>query len=217
MAATLNRPTPEQFHAYQLMYDHFNEALFGGQLPHVILNFSRKAHTLGFFAPERWDNGRKVTHEISLNPSYLREREPRDVAATLVHEMVHLWQSEHGTPSRVGYHNSEWAEKMDEVGLVPSSTGEPGGARVGQKMSHYIAPGGSFARAYVSLPKAARLPWQCGEPGEGRGRRGASPKNKVKYTCPECGVNAWGKPELNLRCGDCDKKFLGKVRRRGDF
>lgn len=202
------RPTPEQFNAYQLMYDHFNETLFGGRLPHVILNFSRKANTLGFFAPQRWDNGSKLTHEISLNPSYLREREPRDVAATLVHEMVHLWQSEFGTPSRVGYHNREWAEKMEEVGLVPSSTGEPGGARVGQQMSHYIASSGSFARAYVKLPAAARLPWQCGETTAGKRPRVVSPKNKVKYSCPGCSANVWGKPELNLICADCRETFV---------
>ena len=30
-----------------------------------------------------------------------------------------------------------------------------------------------------------------------------SSKSKAKFTCVNCGVNAWGKPSLNLVCGDC--------------
>jgi hypothetical protein len=45
----------------------------------------------GFFAPERWEKGNAVKHEISLNPSHLRSRKPIEVASTLVHEMVHLF------------------------------------------------------------------------------------------------------------------------------
>src|SRR5208337_2014690 len=28
-------------------------------------------------------------------------------------------------------------------------------------------------------------------------------KNKRKYTCPKCSVNAWAKPDVSLLCGDC--------------
>lgn len=27
-------------------------------------------------------------------------------------------------------------------------------------------------------------------------------RNKTKYTCPECGANVWGKPQLVLFCGN---------------
>src|SRR5437879_6486185 len=151
------RPTPEQIRAYQTMYDHFNGTLFKGALPDVILNFSRRARSRGFFAPRRWckyENA-SITHEISLNPD-LRDRDPREVASTLVHEMLHLWQMEYGSPSRAGYHNSEWADKMESIGLMPSRTGEPGGKRVGQSMTHFIIEGGLFAQVYQRLPESAR-------------------------------------------------------------
>jgi len=37
--------------------------------------------------------------------------------------MVHQWQQHHGKPGRRGYHNKQWAAKMNSVGLVPTHTG----------------------------------------------------------------------------------------------
>jgi predicted SprT family Zn-dependent metalloprotease len=200
-------PTKVQFAAYERMFGYFNRKLFAGSLPACLLNFSRKAKTYGFFAPQRWQSaGQEVRHEISLNPASLRSRKPIEVASTLVHEMVHLWQQDFGRPSRRGYHNAEWASKMDEVGLVPSSTAAPGGARVGQLVSHYIAQAGRFAEAFAAMPAEYLLPWSCEEPEEGRGKAPRR-RNKVKYTCLGCAANVWGKPGLTIVCGDCDAPF----------
>ena len=40
----------------------------------------------------------------------------------------------------VSRYNKEFAEKMMSVGLMPSTTGKPGGKTVGQKMSDYFKP-----------------------------------------------------------------------------
>jgi hypothetical protein len=63
MARSKAQPTTEQFATYEAMYRFFNDELFGGRLPSVILNFSRHAGTYGFFAPERWaqSEGKSVT------------------------------------------------------------------------------------------------------------------------------------------------------------
>ncbi len=126
-------PTEAQFTALNQAYQYFNQELFGGILPGCILNFSRKRNTHGFLAPKRWRRvGEKEysTHEISLTPTTLF-REPIEVFSTLVHEQVHLWQWEFGRPSRSGYHNKEWARKMEEVGLMPSDTGKADGKKNG--------------------------------------------------------------------------------------
>lgn len=210
MEARSTDPTNAQFAAYRAMWDYFNVALFGGTLRPVILNFSRAANSLGFFAPLRWEHGDETTHEISLNPAYLKRRSPRDVASTLVHEMAHLWQQDHGKPGRRGYHNEEWAQKMDALGLAPSSTAAPGGARVGYRMSHYIVDGGPFARAFDAMPREYLLPWTCWEVGASDKAKGKTkPRaSKLKYTCPTCAANAWGKPALRLRCGECDEMMV---------
>lgn len=200
-------PTDSQFSAYRRMWDYFNTVLFGGVLPAVILNFSRAANTLGFFAPLRWEQGATVAHEISLNPAYLKSRSPREVASTFVHEMVHCWQQEHGKPGRRGYHNRQWAQKMEELGLMPSSTAAPGGERTGDRVSHYIIEGGAFARAFDAMPRECLLPWTCEEQGTAGKKK---PRSKVKFTCPGCEAAAWGKPGLLLRCGECDLPMEGE-------
>jgi hypothetical protein len=213
------QPTKEQFTAFQGMFDFFNASLFSGELPSVLLNLSRKARTLGFFCANRWQrsgNSSERTHEISLNPLYLATRSPSEAASTLVHEMAHLWQQDRGNPSRRGYHNREWAAKMESLGLIPSDTGLPGGRRVGQQMTHYIIATGAFSDVFQTMPGHCLLPWQPVEP---KGNGVSKPKvtgpdgiqlldksrNKTKYTCPLCGINAWGKPGLNLLCGDCQQ------------
>ncbi|HEY4178391.1 MAG TPA: SprT-like domain-containing protein [Kofleriaceae bacterium] len=196
-------PTKEQFAAFRAMYDYFNHALFADALHPVLLNFSRAANTLGFFAPERWKRGETTTHEISLNPSYLAERDARETASTLVHEMVHCWQQEYGRPSRRGYHNEEWATQMEAVGLMPSDTRAVGGKRTGYRVSHYILEGGPFAAAFDAMTLS--LPWLCGEPVADAKVKKPRLASKVKYSCPSCDANAWGKPGLHLTCADCDE------------
>jgi predicted SprT family Zn-dependent metalloprotease len=219
------KPTENQFLSYQRIFDYFNEKLFGGQLPGVILNFSRKANTHGFFAPERWEETTKVktkSHEISLNPQTLG-RDPRLVYSTLVHEMVHLWQEQFGKPSRSTYHNKEWAAKMEAIGLIPSNTGKPGGKKTGQSMTHYIEQNGPFDQAFRSMPaELSKLPFidieyvmiepdpdgeDDGEEGEGKSKKKKT-NSKVKYTCPGCSMNTWGKEGLNLMCGDCNEHLI---------
>jgi hypothetical protein len=219
MQPETTEPTAEQFSAYRAMFDHFNRELFAGELPPVILNFSRHAGALGFFAPERWKHlsAGAVVHEISLNPSYLGTRPARETASTLVHEMCHLWQQAFGTPPRRGYHDREWSEKMVSVGLQPVCPKTGKDKMSAPALTHRIIEGGPFARAFDTLPAEALLPWTCAEArvssggtssggaSGGAGAEGGSAprtRNKVKYTCPECGCNAWGKPGLRIACVD---------------
>jgi predicted SprT family Zn-dependent metalloprotease len=215
-------PTNAQFAAYRAMWDWFNRVLFAGTLGHVILNFSRSARSLGFFAPERWQNaGNQFTHEISLNPTYLTRENAKDSASTLVHEMAHLWRHEQSNPPRNGYHDKQWADKMESLGLMPSDTGKPGGRRTGYRMDHYIMPGGAFERAFESMPASCQLPWTCGvdeDATKGKGKKAKEKaaakekekdrKRKRKYSCPGCQLNVWGKAGLNLRCNDCYEALI---------
>ncbi len=198
------QPTIEQWQQYQAAFDYFNKRLFDGQLPACILNFSRhnQNRSRGYFSPDRWHKNGQTTHEINLSPRILTTDEPIQSLSTLVHEMVHLWQQVYGNPPQNCYHNKEWADKMEEVGLVPSTTGEPDGKRTGMCCSHYVQEGGPYARAFEEAPPEIVLPWQPTHEGEGKVK---APPSKVAYRCPACGIKAWGKPGLALKCLACDQ------------
>ena len=56
--------------------------------------------------------------------------------------------------------NTQWADKMIEIGLMPSDTGLPGGRITGQKMSDYPISDGAFVREVKALiSKEFSLPW----------------------------------------------------------
>jgi len=83
--------------------------------------------------------------------------------------------------------------------LQPTSTGEPGGKETGQSVTHYILPEGRYARAYANLASSGyQLHWQS-LPAVGSAKK----SSKNKFTCPECGQNAWAKPGASLICGEC--------------
>lgn len=205
---TKQQAPTEEYSAFDQAYDYFNAELFEGRLPLCMITLNRKANTAGYFSPERFNSRQAddLTDEIALNPDGFEGRTDREVLSTLVHEMAHLWQQHFGAPSRGRYHNHEWAAKMDSLGLTPSSTGEPGGKRTGQRMSHYIIDGGPFdASCRALLSTGFKLTWQSKRTGNGDK---VTKKDKIKYTCPDCGVNAWGKPGLHLICGECQQRLL---------
>jgi SprT-like family len=219
-STSANTPTLEAYGELQTAYDHYNRALFQDQLPPCLITLHRESHrVLGYFSHKRFvrlSDGRTATDEIAMNPIHFAGRALTAVLSTLAHEMVHLWQAHLGKPSRKAYHNKEWAEKMKSIGLQPSDTGEPGGKETGQKMGHYVTLGGAFERATAELlQEGFALSWADAAIPD----KVAKPKksgSRVKYTCPDCGANAWGKDGLHLICADCDQSMTGDTQEERD-
>lgn len=201
-------PTRTTYQGLTEAYDFFNERLFGGRLPRCLITMQRRRGAYGYFAGRRFGSrdGSEVTDEIALNLTHFKSRTTEESLSTLVHEMCHLEQHHWGKPSRTSYHNQEWAGMMTAMGLIPTATGLPGGKQTGQRMHHYIQPGGPFDRTATELMKsgfAVRYVELWSDP-EARRKKAAS---KTRYTCPTCGLNAWAKPEINLVCGDCGERM----------
>ena len=133
--------------------------LFDGTLRDVFITYQRKAHSAGYFSPDRFSGrvDKLGKHELALNPDGFIRQTDEQICQTLVHEMVHVWQHAFGKPSARGYHNKEWAAKMKAIGLQPSSTGMVGGKETGQRMMDYIIPDGPFTTA---LAKLAATGWK---------------------------------------------------------
>jgi len=193
----------------QIAFDFFNKALFQSELPSCLITLNRKSKMAGCYVNKLWKHNEKelLSDEIMVNPDLFRSVPEVEVMGTLVHEMVHCWQAHFGKPSRKAYHNKEWSLKMQLVGLMPSSTGAPGGAKVGQKMADYPIGGGLFLQFFNDLKKSGyKINWS---PVSLESSKEAKPKakSKLKYSCPTCDLNVWGKPDLNISCGDCDESL----------
>jgi predicted SprT family Zn-dependent metalloprotease len=137
----------------QTAYNLFNKVLFNNQLPSCIITLQRGARYMGYFSPKRFVGMGKLngttTDEIALNPEWFGRAPTIEIMQTLVHEQCHLWQAHFGTPSRSGYHNKEWANKMEKIGLMPSTTNREGGNKVGQHMGDYPIAGGLFHKVFL--------------------------------------------------------------------
>ena len=67
-------PTHQTYSELQHAYDHFNQALFGGQLPSCLITLQREKRSYGYFSSKRF----------SLNPAVaaMRRADSRALAGT---------------------------------------------------------------------------------------------------------------------------------------
>jgi hypothetical protein len=208
---------------------HFNDHCFDRRLDlsKVLIDHAATGRTFGHFAPHRFSplegEGPRV-HQISLNPARIKAiansssdalndsttADLRELCKTLVHELAHACDHEHGKPGKAGYHSRSWGNVMKYAGLHPSSTGEPGGDEVGYSMLEYVIPGGRFEQAFNRLLQERPVIWrdvrrqvlaQVGEP---------KPPKRLKFICPSCGFNAYAAPSAKgrLACIPCGNNVM---------
>lgn len=207
------KPTPELYQLLQDAYDYFNAHLFNNELPQCLITLQRKRGKAGYFWAEifktRNEDDDSTISEIALNPETF-DRDERWVLSVLAHEMCHAWQEYQGEKqSRNGYHNKEWADKMLEIGLKPVSIDQPG-KMTGQRVSHEIEPDGIFDRTALAFigEIGTRIGWFSLKPDSKKN----TAKNKIKYTCPGCNANVWGKPDMQIVCGTCEEEYQPHVK-----
>ncbi len=195
----MESPTNKTYTSLNAAFNFFNTELFGGELPHCLITLQRHKGALGYCSKNRFKNtsNSEEHDEIALNPVHLN-RPVINVLSTLVHEMVHSWQFNYGKASRNGYHNREWADKMWKVGLIPTTTGEAGGKETGQRVTHMIKEGGLFDQAASNFLLNHTVDLYQDTINENSRK-----KLKIKYTCPKCHLNMWGKPDALVACVSC--------------
>jgi predicted RNA-binding Zn-ribbon protein involved in translation (DUF1610 family) len=205
--------TAAEYGTLQNAYDYFNGGLFAASLPQVLITLQRHRGAQGYFSSDRFkrrDDARQHVHELALNPDTFPGRSDEEILSTLVHEQVHVWQKEFGHSGRGRYHNREWASKMHSIGLMPSTTGKPGGAVTGDRVSHYILEGGPFQAICGTFLERCRLVCESAvERDSSSGLAGigiTKTQTRTKFTCPNCGLNAWAKPDALIDCHRCSEE-----------
>ena len=212
-------PSKDAYGAFIFLFDYFNHHLFKGTLPNCLITLPQGRRSVrGYFCEKSWTKTKHgdVCDEIALNPIYFQDNSTERVLSTLVHEMVHLQQFHFYKPGKSGYHNKEWGRLMRKVGLIPSSTGKPGGDEIGRRVSHYIDEGGSFQHVCQELLQTGfAIPWHVISPTNEEDENDDDDnlvkkkrESKTKYTCPDCDLNAWAKPNVFILCGTCQQELM---------
>ncbi|MCR5858270.1 sprT domain-containing protein [Mesorhizobium sp. J428] len=212
-------PTVETYALWQAAFNFYNARLFQGKLQNCVITLKR-GRPLGTFCPRAFQDRDGIpAHEISMNPTWFEASGDVGSLSIFVHEMTHQWREDLGKPNRKGgkgaggYHDLQWAEKMEAIGLMPSKTGEPGGARTGFQMAHYIIEGGLFERVCAELLGSGHVvEWR-----DNRMNRPASPvvaapamapaiaKNtRTRFVCGGCDLRAWSRSNAHLACTTCN-------------
>lgn len=89
-------------------------------VPALMLGQLRRS-TLGHFRPGR--NGFGLVNEIAVNLRHISEERYWRALATLLHELLHAEQEVSGTPGKGNYHNKEFRNRANSLGLLVDSRG----------------------------------------------------------------------------------------------
>lgn len=74
----------------------------------------------------RGRNGFGLLHEIAINEMHISKTQHWDVLVTLLHELLHAEQEIAGKPGCSNYHNKEYRERAEALGLIVDHWGHTG-------------------------------------------------------------------------------------------
>lgn len=194
-------------HAFENAFSIANAHFYGDCLesPVITIQQGAKARAYG------WVSVAKVWHEekggefreLNISAEYL-QRGFDDVACTLLHEMVHIFNMMNGvqdTARRGIRHNQKFAEAGAAHGLEPYKGEDYNKAGWRVRMTEETAV---YARkAFTELQQALTMYRDETKKGEVKKTK----SNVLKYVCPICGASVRATKPINIKCMDCDEEM----------
>lgn len=142
--------------------------------------------------------------EINICAEHLA-RPFSDVAATMLHEMVHLDNLMKGIKdtSRGGtYHNKRFKETAEAHGLLAGSTEKYG-------FSDTMLDDGALAEVEDFMDFIDKTSFEIYRQAEAAPeKKGAGKSSSRKYVCPKCGMIIRATKEVKVICADCDELLI---------
>lgn len=196
------------------VFDLLNAAFFESALsrPTITIQSTPKAYGHFSLRDDTWISKNGASHEINIGAGTL-SRPIEEVAATLLHEMVHYYDYENGIQdcSRGNtYHNRRFRDSAEQHGLVVSRSDKYGWAHTTPSdalLDLILANGltdilisrnecggfqiigtGTHSGTGISLPPRA--------------------SSTRKYICPCCGNSVRATKSVNIACMDCDSQMI---------
>lgn len=203
-----------------LIFALLNEKYFENSLPEITITIQSTRGAYGHFSLDgkTWsDSSNNGTHEININPDEM-DRPIANVAATLLHEMVHFYNFVNGikdTSNGNVYHNKRFKEaaeargliigKHDTYGWTITTPSEELIAFLNDNDIHDMELVRYRKNRIPTPPKAGDDDNAGSDDGDDdtTPTRTKKPSSTRKYICPSCGNSCRATKVLNLICGDC--------------
>lgn len=193
----------------ETLFSKFNKEFYNGELEKPVITVSPDTTKGAYGWCTSWKAWGKAKedeeqkddegyYEINLCAEYL-SRPFEDVAETLLHEMVHLYNLQVGIQdtSRGGtYHNKKFKEAAEQHGLIAEATGKYGYTNTSLNAE---------AKAFVDKMADKKFELFRKPVPKISGKSKAS--SSRKYVCPMCGCIIRATKEVHVICGDCDVEF----------
>ena len=187
-----------------------NKTFFENKLiePIILIATKNKKHTLGTCSNNPIWQKKNVEsenkYEITLSGKYLN-RTLEEIVTTLLHEMIHLYCSLNNikdTSNSCVYHNKRFKEEAEKRGLNITKD-----KTIGWSISTLKDETKKLVKTF-KIDKTAFDYWR-------NDFKFITEKPKIqlnKYMCPECETKVSSTKELNIICGDCNKKYILRER-----
>lgn len=200
------------------LFDMLNAEYFESALsrPTITIQSTPKAYGHFSLREDTWISKKGCTHEINIGAGTLA-RPIEEVAATLLHEMVHYFNYVQGIQdcSRGGkYHNRRFKEAAEAHGLLVRHSDKYGWniTAPGDSLLDFILENGLTD---ILINRNESSGFQIAGTGTHSGTPlgTATPKKSStrKYICPCCGMSVRATREVNIACMDCSEKMVPVV------
>lgn len=212
------KPVLEQLES---LFSKFNEKFYNGELQRPVITVSPDT-TKGAYgwctAWKAWSTKDKVVdlskatpdeleamknegfYEINICAEHL-SRPFDQIAETLLHEMVHLYNLQEGVQdtSRGGtYHNKKYKAAAEAHGLTVEKHEKYGWTKTTLNEE---------AQAFVDSLQDRKFQLYRKPVLKGLGGKSKTKQSTRKYVCPVCGCIIRATKEVNVICGDCGVEF----------
>ena len=196
------------------LFDLLNDAFFENALSRPTITIQSTPRAYGHYSlrDDTWVSKLGATHEINIGAGTLA-RPIENVCATLLHEMCHYWNYEHGVQdcSRGGtYHNKRFKEAAEARGLIITHSERYGWSHTepGDALLDFVL---EYGLTDILLNRNEYSGLQIGGTGTHSGTATPptrKPSSTRKYICPKCGMSVRATRTVNIGCLDCNERMI---------
>ena len=198
------------------VFDLLNAEFFESELsrPTITIQSTPKAYGHFSLREDTWVSTLGGTHEINIGAGTL-SRPIEEVAATLLHEMVHYYNYQLGIQdcSRGNtYHNRRFKESAEAHGLIVAHSDRYGWSHTSPSdaLLEFVL---KYELTDILINRNEFGGFRITGTGTHSGSSsfvGEEPRKSSsrKYVCPRCGMSIRATRNVNVACLDCDEQLL---------